>query len=104
MAWIQPKQRGKHDPYFHATQALEIADYRAELSAEELRVAAERARARLERECQIDAVGDQQGVGADAAPSFDTLVGKTLEIRWRYYAPTDDGGKPTLVPNPNLHS
>ena len=33
---------------------------------------------------------ERQGVGADAAPAFDTLVGKTLELRWKYF----DEGKP----------
>ena len=29
-------------------------------------------------------------MGADAAPKFDTLMGKSLELRWKYY----DEGKP----------
>ena len=39
---------------------------------------------------EIDRMWERQGVGADAAPAFDTLVGKTLELRWKYF----DQGKP----------
>ena len=34
---------------------------------------------------EIDDVGDRLGVGSDAAPKFDSLLGKQVEIRWRYY-------------------
>ena len=61
-----------------------------ELSADELRAAAQRARARLEAAGEIDRVWEQQGVGADAAPAFDSLLGKTIEVRWRYYT-TENG-------------
>ena len=54
--------------------------------AEELRERAERARERLEAAGEIDALEDRQGVGADAAPAFDTLQGKTIEVRWRYWS------------------
>jgi len=64
---------------------LELTDPRVELSPDELRAAAERARTRLENEGQIDGVADRQGVGADAAPAFDSLEGKTFELRWRYH-------------------
>ena len=67
-------------------QMRELASQRVELSAEELRAAAEQARTRLEKAGEIDGVGDRQGVGADAAPKFDTLSGKSIEVRWRYYA------------------
>ena len=55
-----------------------------------MRAAAERERARLEAVGEIDRVWENQGVGADAAPKFDTLMGKSLELRWKYY----DEGKP----------
>ena len=90
---------------------MELADQRIELSADELRAAAERARARLEAEGQIDSVWERQGVGADAAPTFDSLEGKTIELRWRYY--TSENGKrkpvracppgPQFSPNPYPH-
>ena len=67
----------------------EMASHRVELSAAELRERAQQARARLEAAGEIDCIGDNQGVGADAAPAFDTLVGKTIEVRWRYYAIED---------------
>ena len=72
-------------------QAAELSSQRIELSAEELREAAEKERARLERMGEIDRVGDRLGVGADAAPKFDSLVGKTIEVRWRYW--TQEGNK-----------
>ena len=64
-------------------QMKELASQRVELNAEELRAAAEAARTRLEEEGEIDRVGDRQGVGADGAPNFDSLLGKTIEVRWR---------------------
>ena len=69
----------------------ELASHREELSADELRERAEQARERLEAAGEIDTVEDQQGVGADAAPTFDSLVGKTIEIRWRYWS--NENGK-----------
>ena len=63
-------------------QAAAFAAERTELTPEELRAAAERERERLEAAGEIDRVGDRQG---DTAPKFDTLVGRWLEIRWRYY-------------------
>ena len=51
------------------------------------------ARARLEAAGEIDQVGDRQGVGAGAAPAFGTMVGKTVEIRWRYYEKDSTAGK-----------
>lgn len=78
-------------------QAKELTDQRIELSADELRAAAERARARLEAAGQIDSVWEQQGVGTDAAPSFDTLEGKTIELRWRYYIIEDGKRKPVYI-------
>ena len=63
-------------------QAIELAGQRLKLSDAELRVAAERERARLEASGEIDHVGDRQPTHA---PSFESLVGKMLEVRWRYY-------------------
>ena len=54
------------------------------MSPEELRAAAQREVLRLEASGEIDRVGDRQGVGASAAPAFDSMVGKTIEIRWCY--------------------
>ena len=73
-------------------QAKELAAQRVEMTSDELRAAAERERIRLEAPGEIDIVGDRLGVGADAAPSFDTLLGKTVEVRWRYWA-KEDGKK-----------
>ena len=56
------------------------------MTPEELRADAERERVSLEEAGEIDRVGDRLGVGAAAAPKFGTLVGKTIEIRWRYWA------------------
>ena len=61
------------------------------MTADELRAAAERERIRLEEAGEIDRVGDNLGVGADSAPAFDSLVGKTIELRWRYW--TQEGNK-----------
>ena len=77
------------------SQAQELAKGRVEMSPEELRAAAERERVRLEEAGEIDRVGDSLGVGAAAAPKLNTLVGKTIEIRWRYWA--KDGNKKTQV-------
>ena len=57
-----------------------------ELSPAELRAAAEQERKRLEACGEIDRVEDVQGVGEEAAPAFDTLIGKTIELRWRYWS------------------
>ena len=45
--------------------------------------AAERERGRLEEAGEIDRVGDQM---PKEAPAFDALVGKELELRWRYWS------------------
>ena len=63
---------------------------------------AERARSRLEAAGEIDRVWESQGVGADAAPAFDTLKGKTIELRWRYYATEGDERKQVCARLPSL--
>ena len=78
-------------------QADELSSQRVELSAEELREAARRERVRLEEAGEIDRVGDSLGKGADAAPAFDSLVGKTIEVRWRYWE-TEDGKRKQAQP------
>jgi hypothetical protein len=51
--------------------------------SQELRVRAEAERARLEAECVLDSVGDMQ---PSYAPVLDDgLVGKQIDIRWRYW-------------------
>jgi hypothetical protein len=63
-------------------QAEALAEQRPELTDEELRAKAVLERTRLEAAGQICAVGDAQ---PKSAPRFDSLVGRQLEIRWRYY-------------------
>ena len=41
-------------------------------------------------------------MGADAAPAFDTLKGKTIELRWRYYATEGDERKQVCARLPSL--
>ena len=53
-------------------------------SEEELREAAQRERERLEAAGEIDAVADVQ---PPEAPTFDSLVGRWIEVRWRYKVP-----------------
>ena len=60
-----------------------------ELSSAELRAAAQREQTRLEAIGEIDMADCRQPV---KAPAFDdSLVGKYVEIRWRYYYQDDDG-------------
>ena len=78
--------------------AQELASAKVELSSDELRAAAERERARLEGPAgEIDGIGDSQGVGADSAPGFETLVGKTIEVRWRYHTVENGHRKQVLA-------
>jgi len=63
-------------------QAEELAQQHTELSPEQLQEAAERERERLEERGEISRVEDLQG---DEAPSFDSLIGKEIDIRWRYW-------------------
>ena len=63
-------------------QAEQLAERHTELTMEQLRAEAEREQERLQECGEIDRVGDGQ---PDDAPSFDSLVGKRIEVRWRYW-------------------
>ena len=63
-------------------QAEELGQRHTELSPEQLREAAERERERLEERGEISREEDLQD---DEAPSFDSLVEKDVDIRWRYW-------------------
>lgn len=63
-------------------QAEELAAKYTELSVEEFREAAEQERERLQAVGEIDRVSDLQPA---AAPSFASLVGRQVEVRWRYW-------------------
>ena len=69
-------------------QAEAFAEAHSELSPDELLAAAERERERLEDAGEISMVGDGQPA---VAPDFPSLVGRELDIRWRYW--TKEGGK-----------
>ena len=69
-------------------QAKAFAEQHQELPAAELRARAEKERERLEVAGELDSVSDGQ---PKKAPKFDTLVGKLLDIRWRYW--TTEAGK-----------
>lgn len=68
-------------------QAKGFAAQHQELPAAELRARAEKERERLEAIGELDSVSDGQ---PRKAPAFDTLVGKLLDIRWRYWTRTED--------------
>lgn len=72
------KELGTRTPQFE-----ELSEKHTELSPEEMLEAAERERERLEEAGEIDRVGDQM---PKEAPAFDALVGKELELRWRYWS------------------
>ena len=59
-------------------QAEVLAEQRPELTDDELRAKAQLERTRL----AATGKGDAQ---PKSAPSFDSLLGRQLEIRWRYY-------------------
>jgi hypothetical protein len=63
-------------------QAEALAEQRPELTDDELRAKAKLERTRLEAAGEICAIGDEQPKNA---PSFSSLLGRQLEIRWRYY-------------------
>ncbi|KAL1496522.1 hypothetical protein AB1Y20_016476 [Prymnesium parvum] len=66
-------------------QASALCSGRTELTAEQLLEAAQRRRVELEATGEIDWVGDRQPYAAGQGPTFDnSLVGKMLEVRWRY--------------------
>lgn len=74
-------------------QAEELANQRLNLSDEELRLAAVRERQRLESIGVLDTLGDKQ---PKKPPPLDgNMVGRQLEIRWRYWRPAAPGEKGT---------
>eukprot|EP00966_Prymnesium_polylepis_P304308 7030983-Prymnesium_polylepis.2 len=68
-------------PSSRAWQAL--AAMRTLLSEEEMRERAEQAQERLEEAGETSTVDDRQPDGP--APSFDSLVGRMIEVRWGYW-------------------
>lgn len=70
-------------------QAEKLADQRLTLSVEELRAAAVLERQRLEECLILDTVGDRQP--ELPPPLNDELVGRKLEIHWRYWRPAEPG-------------
>mmetsp|Transcript_41660 Transcript_41660/g.95456 ORF Transcript_41660/g.95456 Transcript_41660/m.95456 type:complete len:177 (+) Transcript_41660:1498-2028(+) len=74
-------------------QAFELAAARTELSPEELRAAAEKERVRLEERGEIDIIGDRQPA---RPPPFESLVGKYIDIRWRYWTVSENGKRKQL--------
>lgn len=63
-------------------QAELLGERHTEMTAGQLREAAERERELLEERGEIDSVADGQPM---EAPSFDSLVDKEIEVRWRYW-------------------
>ena len=72
-------------------QADQLADQRLPLSGQELLERAAKERARLEACGQLDTVGDLQPRHAPALNG--DLIGRKLEIRWRYWRKTMQGEK-----------
>lgn len=70
-------------------QAEQLSDQRLSLSAEQLRAAAIAERQRLQTSGILDTVGDCQ---PEQPPRLDQeLVGRKLEIHWRYWRPAEPG-------------
>lgn len=66
-------------------QATALADDQVELSPEEVLAAALQRRQELEDQGEIDWVSDRQPFPMGQGPTPDrTLIGKKLEVRWRY--------------------
>lgn len=77
-------------------QAASLSDDRVDLSAAELLTQAERRRRELEDAGEIDWVSDRQPYPTGQGPTPDgSLIGKSLEIRWRYYHV--ETGKPIYI-------
>jgi hypothetical protein len=78
-----------------SAQAEALAEQRVVLSEDELRERAEQEQERLEAAGEIDRVGDAQPSLTKDWKAFDTLVGRLIEIRWRYYVkdPTKKSGR-----------
>ena len=70
-------------------QALELAGQVKELPRTELLKRAEDERERLEHIGELDRTGDV--MPKKAPPCDDSLVGKELEIRWRYWRAAEEG-------------
>ena len=75
-------------------QAAEFAEEEIALTSEELRERAVRARERLQAAGEIDMLEDEQ---PEDPPRFDSLVGVTLEINWRYWIREDGKRKGQLI-------
>ena len=63
-------------------------------SSDELRAAARRERLRLEAVGEIDSVADAQL--SQKAPAFGDLLGRYIEVRWRYWDVGDDGKRKSV--------
>ena len=70
-------------------QALELAGQVKELPREELLERAQAERARMEEKGELDRIADV--MPCDAPRCDASLVGKELEIRWRYWRPAEMG-------------
>ena len=70
-------------------QAVELAGRVKELPVDELLARAVKERERLERTGVLDRTGDV--MPKHAPPCDASLIGKELEIRWRYWRPTEEG-------------
>ena len=68
-----------------SAQAEALAEQRVVLTDEELRERAERERERLESTGEVDRVADAQPDLPKDWRAWDTLVGRQVEVRWRYY-------------------
>ncbi|KAL1529486.1 hypothetical protein AB1Y20_000432 [Prymnesium parvum] len=68
-------------------QADALSSDHTRMSPEELLAAAEKRRKELERAGEIDWVSDRQPYPTGQGPVPDSkLIGKALEVRWRYYS------------------
>lgn len=72
-------------------QAEMLSDQRLSMSLEDLLAAAREKRAQLEASLELDTVLDLQP--RDPPPLDDTLVGRQLEIHWRYWREARTGEK-----------
>ena len=70
-------------------QAVELAGQCLELPLDELLERAEKERERLETLGELDRTADM--MPKDAPPCNESLIGKELEIRWRYWRPAKEG-------------
>ena len=70
-------------------QALDLAGKVKELPRDELLARSQLERERLEQIGELDRTGDI--MPREAPPCNDSLIGKELEIRWRYWRPAAEG-------------